>query len=575
MGRFLWLRETQKSYLRRPWAMERFLWLRETPKSYLPRPWYMFIAEKAAVLRPRAIYICDGSYLEHNQLIEKLERRGVMKRLSNYTDVFVTQTDPRDVARVEHRTFVVSELQKETDVARERGVKSEVARWMPPTEFSEALDARFPGAMRGRTMYVVPFSMGIIGGSRSMNCVQLTDSAYVVVNTHKTARVSPSIWDAMGSRDFVKCVHTLGVPRPNTTKTERNWHCNPERMILVQDQKRREIWSYGSGYGGNSLLGKKSVALRLASTVGREEGWLAEHMAVLGVTDPQGNEFFVAAAFPSGCGKTNLALMKPALEGWKVKVVGDDIAWLRFGEDGRMYASNPENGMFGVAAESNERTNPVVLQMCEKNAFFANVATTSKGKFFWQGLEDKLASDENVLDWNGKPWKKESKSKPAHPNSRFTVSMNQCPTAHELWDSPKGVPISAILFGARRSKGFPLAFECFSWRHGVFTGASLRTEPSAAAVSDKSPEAGDPLVADPMGMRAFMGYNFADYLKHWLALEKPGRKMPKIFGVNWFRTSDKGELLWPGFAENIRVLEWIQKRCKADIPGDLVDRHPR
>ncbi|KAK0411233.1 hypothetical protein QR680_005553 [Steinernema hermaphroditum] len=520
----------------------------------LPPKALMFIAEKAAILRPRSIYICDGSYHEREELIEKLQHRGVMQRLSNYTDVFVTQTDPRDVARVEHRTFVVTEEQSKTEVRFEQGVRSEVARWMAPNQYSVELDERFPGAMRGRTMFVIPFSMGSIGDWRSLNCVQLTDSPYVVVNTHKTARVSSSVWDAMGTDDFIKCVHSVGVPRPVTEATRRNWSCNPERLIVLQDQMRKE----------------KSVALRLASNIGRNEGWLAEHMAVLSVTDPKGNEFFVAAAFPSGCGKTNLALMKPAVDGWKVKVVGDDITWIRFGEDGRMYASNPENGMFGVAAESNEKTNPLVLQMCSKNAFLANVATTSKGKFFWQGLEEQLAADEGITDWNGNPWKKGCKTQPAHPNSRFTVSMNQCPTAHEHWDSPKGVPLSAIIFGARRPKGFPLVFECFSWRHGVFTGASIRTEPSAASVSDTR-TVGDQLVADPMAMRAFMGYNFADYLKHWLSLEKPGRKMPKIFGVNWFRTSEKGDLLWPGFGENIRILEWIQKRCDADAPANLVE----
>uniref|UniRef100_A0A7E4WCG3 Phosphoenolpyruvate carboxykinase [GTP] n=1 Tax=Panagrellus redivivus TaxID=6233 RepID=A0A7E4WCG3_PANRE len=532
----------------------------------LPRKVLQFVAQKAFLMRPRAIYICDGSIYERDEMARKLTAQGVLKKLGAYSDAYIARTSPEDTARVEARTFVTTKSKKVTETKKPDKGSSEIARWMSPEQLSDELDARFPFCMRGRMMYVLPFSMGPIGCQFSKNCVQLTDSPYVVLVTRIMARVSPAVLDAIGDGDFVKCIHSVGVPRPSVVKIPHNWPCAPSKLIIAHRMEKKEIWSFGSGYGGNSLLGKKCVALRLASSMGKAEGWLAEHMAIISVTNPKGEETFIAAGMPSGCGKTNLALMKPALPGWKIQLIGDDIAWMRFGKDGKLYAMNPENGMFGIAAGSTDRTNPGALTALKRDFVVTNTAETSDGRYLWQGLEDEIKGQE-VTDWKGKAWKKGSKAPPAHANSRFAVHCADYPNIHPLWDSPKGVPISAIIYGGRRPAGIPLVTESFSWSHGVFLAAALKSEATAASV----PAATSDLQHDPMGMRPFIGYNFGDYLKHWLSMEKPGRRMPKIFHVNWYRCHPvTGELLWPGFGENIRVLEWIIKRTtKGQYPAVL------
>lgn len=505
------------------------------------------------------VYLCDGSEEEAQELTDKLVGRGTLVKLDAMENCYLCRTDPADVARVESKTFTVTRDKFATVPHVAPGSEGQLGKWMSPEIAEKELGSRLPGCMKGHIMYVIPFSMGPVGGPLSKVGVQLTDSNYVVLSMRIMTRVTSDLWKVIENEEFVQCVHSIGAPRPVARKVINHWPCNPERIIISQFPDERKIVSYGSGYGGNSLLGKKCFALRIASCMARDEGWLAEHMLIMSVTDPHGTERFIAAAFPSACGKTNMAMLTPSLPGWKVKCVGDDIAWMRFDKEGRLRAINPEAGFFGVAPGTNTRTNPMAMKTCSKNTIFTNVGMTDDGDVYWEGLEKEVDPEKEVTGWLGEHMKigdfKKMGLKAAHPNSRFCTPASQCPIIHPLWEDPKGVPIDAIVFGGRRPQGVPLIFEAFSWDHGVLLGAALKSETTAAAEHK-----GKQIMHDPMAMRPFMGYNFGDYLRHWIDINKPGRKMPKVFHVNWFRLDDDGSFLWPGFGENIRVIDWICKR---------------
>uniref|UniRef100_A0A0K0G0S7 Phosphoenolpyruvate carboxykinase [GTP] n=1 Tax=Strongyloides venezuelensis TaxID=75913 RepID=A0A0K0G0S7_STRVS len=522
----------------------------------LPPKVQRFVAEKVELCRPRGIYICDGTQHEADEFIDKLIENGMLTRLPAYENNYICRTDPKDVARVESKTWMVTPNKYQTVCHTPEGVEPIMGHWMSPADFGNELDSRFPGCMAGRIMYVIPFSMGPLGSPLSKIGVQLTDSNYVVLSMRIMTRVTPEVFDILGDDDFVRCIHSVGLPRPVKQKVINHWPCNPERVLIAHCPKEREIWSFGSGYGGNSLLGKKCFALRIASNIARDEGWLAEHMLIMGVTRPNGKEHFIAAAFPSACGKTNLAMLEPTLPGWKVRCVGDDIAWMKFGEDGRLYGINPEAGFFGVAPGTSHKTNPMAVATFQKNSIFTNVAETDDGEYFWEGLEDEIKNKNiGMTNWLGERWKIGDPGVAAHPNSRFCAPASQCPIIHPEWESAKGVPIDAIIFGGRRPEGVPLVFETYSWNHGIFTGACLKSEATAAAEYK-----GKKIMHDPMAQRPFMGYNFGKYLEHWMELNKGNHKVPKIYHVNWFRKSKEGKFLWPGFGENIRVIDWIVKR---------------
>ncbi|VDO92243.1 unnamed protein product [Soboliphyme baturini] len=515
----------------------------------LPHKVQQFVAEKAALMRPSSIYICDGGPAEGEELISDMIERGMLTPLEKMTNW--------DVARVESKTWMSTPDKYDTVTHTPEGITPIMGNWMSPEKLGQELDDRFPGCMAGRTMYVIAFSMGPIGSKLSKIGIELTDSIYVVLCMRLMTRVSPKIFEVLGENDFVRCIHSLGVPRPVKRKIVNQWICNPEKTIIAHRPTQREIWSFGSGYGGNSLLGKKCFALRIASNIARDEGWMAEHMLITSFTNPQGKERFIAAAFPSACGKTNMAMLNPALKEWKVQCIGDDIAWMRFREDGQLVGINPEAGFFGVAPGTSHKTNPTAMDTCMKNSIFTNVATTADGGIFWEGLEDELP-DKNVQmrNWLNEPWKIGMPGKAAHPNSRFTTPANQCPIMHPKWEDTAGVPIDAIIFGGRRPEGVPLVFETFNWIHGIFTGACLKSEATAAAEH----AAGKVIMHDPMAMRPFMGYNFGRYMQHWINLGKPPHKVPKIFHVNWFRVNKQGKYLWPGYGDNIRVVDWILRR---------------
>ncbi|VDN53774.1 unnamed protein product [Dracunculus medinensis] len=528
----------------------------------LPPKVQRFIAEKAELMNPRAIFICDGSQREAQELIDKCVERGVLSPLKAYENCYICRTDPRDVARVESKTFMITPNKYDSVCHIPEGVKSIMGQWMSPDDFGKELDDRFPGCMAGRTMYVVPFSMGPIGGPLSKIGIELTDSNYVVLSMRIMTRMGEKVMKQLhDGSDFVRCIHSVGLPRPVTTKVVNHWPCNPDKVLISHRPAEREIWSFGSGYGGNSLLGKKCFALRIAMNIGYDEGWMAEHMLIMGITPPGGEEKFIAAAFPSACGKTNLAMLQPSLPGWKIQVIGDDIAWMKFGADGKLYAINPEYGFFGVAPGTSHKTNPMAMESFQKNSFFTNVAETADGEYFWEGLEKEIKDPKvDIINWLGQTWHIGDPGKAAHPNSRFTAPAGQCPIIHPDWEKPEGVPISAIIFGGRRPEGVPLVFEAFDWIHGIFIGACVKSEATAAAE-----HTGKQVMHDPMAMRPFMGYNFGRYMRHWMKLGQPPHKVPKIFHVNWFRETDDHKFMWPGYGENIRVLDWILRRCSDDL----------
>jgi len=523
----------------------------------LPKIVQDYIKEKSEICQPDAIHICDGSEAENVKFIDEMVKAGELKKLPKYDNCWLARTDPKDVARVESKTVIITDKKEDTIPTPKEGVTGVLGHWMSPSDLDCELNKRFPGTMKGRTMFVIPFSMGPTGGSISKYGVQLTDSRYVVASMRVMTRISPKVFDLIEcNQEFVKCLHSVGCPLPLKRELVRNWPCDPDNVLVTHIPAKNEIISFGSGYGGNSLLGKKCFALRIGSTIAHREGWLAEHMLILGITNPEGEKKYIAAAFPSACGKTNLAMMDPSIPGWKVECVGDDIAWLKFGKDGKLYAINPENGFFGVAPGTSKKSNPNALEACMSNTIFTNVAETGDGGVYWEGLDEEPCQP--VTSWLNEPWDKDCGKLAAHANSRFCAPASQCPTIDPNWENEDGVPISAIIFGGRRPKGVPLVYEAFNWQHGVFIGASMRSE-STAAAEHKSKV----IMHDPFAMRPFFGYNFGKYLSHWLSMEKEGRCMPKVFHVNWFRKDANGKFMWPGFGENARVLEWIFNRTSS------------